>query len=161
MSDHQAAKAAVLALHEAIDAAPPGGVAEALARGCAEDLVLLTMHPWGELRGVEAVAGELWEPLRAALGPIQRRPDIFFADHADEHGRPGEWVVEMGHLLGLHDAPFLGIPPTRKMAFLRYCEFSRVEGGRVVEQALHLDLPALMAQAGVSPFPAQTGAAHP
>ena len=109
-------------------------------------------------RGLERLAAEVWEPTHAALRPIQRRPDIFLAGTAAAHGRPGDWVCEMGHLLGLFDAPLLGIPPTRKMAFLRYAEFSRVEGDRIVEQALYLDLGFLMAQAGVSPYAAQTGA---
>ena len=159
MSDHQAAERTVLARHEALDAAPPGGAAGALAARCAEGMTLSTMHPWGELRGVEAIAGESREPIRAALIPIQRRPHVFFAGRAAEHERPGEWVVEMGHPLGLHEAPLLGIPPTRKMALLSCCEFSRVENRRVAEQALSLDLPMLMAQAGVSPCPAQTKAA--
>lgn len=156
--DVQAAKAVVLAHHEALDAAAPGGALDALRRHCEEGMLWSGMHPWGVLHGLESLAAEVWEPLRAALGPLQRRPDIFFAGHQPGYARPGTWVCEMGHLLGLHDKPFLGIPPTRKMAFLRYCEWSRVEGGRIVEQSLHLDLGHLMAQAGVSPFPRHTGA---
>ena len=45
----------------------------------------------------------------------------------------GTWVVSMGHLMGLFDVPWLGIRPTRKMAFLRYAEFHRVEGGKIVK----------------------------
>ena len=133
-------------------------VREALERHCVPDMTWLGVHPWNTIHGLDRLAAEVWEPLRAALGPIQRRPDIFFAGAAAAHGRPGDWVCEMGHLLGLLDAPFLGIPPTRKMAFLRYAEFSRVEQGRIVEQALYLDLGFLMAQAGVSPYAAHTGA---
>jgi hypothetical protein len=34
------------------------------------------------------------------------------------------WVVSMGHLMGLFDAPWLGIAPTGKMALLRYASFT-------------------------------------
>ncbi len=49
---------------------------------------------------------------------------------------------------------WLGIPPTGKMAFLRYCEFNRVEDGRITETAMYFDIPHLMMQAGLQPFPA-------
>jgi predicted ester cyclase len=64
----------------------------------------------------------------------------------------------MGHLMGLFDRPWLGIPPTGKMAFLRYCEFNKVENGRIVETAMYFDIPHLMMQAGLNPFPPQTAA---
>jgi len=63
----------------------------------------------------------------------------------------------MGHLMGLFDAPFLGIPATRKIAMLRYAEFHRVEDGKIVETAQFCDLIHLMHQAGVNPLPPQTG----
>ena len=68
------------------------------------------------------------------------------------------WVVSMGHLMGLLDAPWLGIRPTRKMTFLRYCEFNRVEEGTIAEAAMFFDIPHLMVQAGQNPLPPQTGA---
>ena len=64
----------------------------------------------------------------------------------------------MGHLMGLFDQPFLAIPPTRKIAMLRYAEFNRVVDGRIVETALFCDLLHLMHQAGLQPLPPQTGA---
>ena len=77
-------------------------------------------------------------------------------DNVLDHG--GTWVVSMGHLMGLFDAPWLGIRPTRKMAFLRYCEFNRVAGDRITETAMFFDIPHLMLQAGLTPFAVQTGA---
>ena len=41
---------------------------------------------------------------------------------------------------------------------LRYAEFHRVEAGKIVETALFLDIPALMMQVGLRPFPDQTAA---
>ena len=44
------------------------------------------------------------------------------------------------------------------MAFLRYCEFVRVEGSQITEAAMYFDIPHLMMQAGLQPFPPQTAA---
>merc|ERR1712193_470889 len=60
--------------------------------------------------------------------------------------------------MGLHDKPWLHIPPTRKMAFMRYCEFNQVKDGKIIHQASWFDIPQLMVQAGVNPFPPQSGA---
>ena len=87
---------------------------------------------------------------------VQRRPDIFFAGKNQIDGFESTWVVQMGHLMGLHDKPFLGIPPTGKIAMLRYAEFNKVENGKIVETALFCDLIHLMVQAGLNPMPNQT-----
>ena len=67
------------------------------------------------------------------------------------------WVVSMGHLTGLFDASWLGIAPTRKIAMLRYAEFNRIIDGKIAETAMYFDIPHLMMQAGLIPFPPQTG----
>jgi hypothetical protein len=154
----QSQKAVVRAYHEALDNARPGEVADVLRRFCAENMTWMGMHPWHEIHSLERLATEFWEPLRSALGSLQRRPDIFMAGRQEGYAMPGDWVCEMGHFLGLHDRPWLGIRPTRKMAFLRYCEWSRVEGGRIVDQALYLDLDFVLAQAGACPYARTTGA---
>jgi hypothetical protein len=116
------------------------------------------MHPFHELRGPAAVADLFWAPLRDALSSLQRRPDIFIGGLNEIDGFESTWVVEMGHLMGLFDKPWLGIRPTFRIAMLRYCEFNRVEDGRIVETAMFCDIPHLMMQAGQNPLPPQTGA---
>ncbi|WP_367648015.1 ester cyclase [Ruegeria arenilitoris] len=115
-------------------------------------------HPFGELTGPDALAEKFWTPLRLSLTRMQRRQDIFFAGRNELDGFTGTWVVSMGHLMGLFDRPWLGIAPTGKMTFLRYCEFNKVENGRIVETAMYFDIPHLMMQAGLTPFPPQTAA---
>ena len=63
-------------------------------------------------------------------------------------GGASVWVVSMGHLLGLFDAPFLGMRPTRRGTMLRYAEFNRVEGDQIVDSTVFLDVMNLMAQVG-------------
>ena len=152
------AKAVVLAHHAALAQAEPSCCFTTLSQHFLPDTLWRGMHPFHEQRGPQAVADAFWSPFLAAMSRVQRRQDIFFAghNHLDEGG--GTWVASMGHLMGLFDAPFLGIQPTRKITMLRYAEFSKVEGDRIVEQALFLDLLHLMAQAGQYPLPGMTGA---
>jgi len=44
------------------------------------------------------------------------------------------------------------------MTFLRYCEFHKVENGKITETYFHSDIVSVMNQAGVNPMPPQTGA---
>ena len=88
---------------------------------------------------------------------MQRRMDLFIAgENKQEAG--GVWVASMGHLMGLFDHSWLGIPPTRKIAMFRYAEFLRIDEGKITDIAMFFDIPQLMMQAGLQPFPAQTGA---
>ena len=93
-----------------------------------------------------------------AIKPLQRRPDIFIAGLNEIDGYDSIWVVEMGHLMGLFDKPWLGIRPTFRIVMLRYCEINRVKDGKIVETAMFCDIPHLMMQADQNPFPPQTGA---
>ena len=156
--DLQAEKAVVTAYATALDAARPGESGDILARFCHPGMTWMGMHPWHEIQGTDRLAAKFWEPLRAAMGPLQRRPDIFFAGRQPGYAMPGTWVCEMGHFLGRFRHPWLGIPPTGKAVFLRYCEWSRVEDGRIADQALYLDVDFVMAQARMFPYGRTTGA---
>ena len=72
-------------------------------------------------------------------------------------GNEGVWVVSMGHLMGLFDNPWIGIKETKKIATLRYCEFSKIQNSKITEVAMFFDIPHLMLQAGIKPFPSETG----
>ena len=69
------------------------------------------------------------------------------------------WVCSMGHLMGLFDEHWLGIPSHGKMAFLRYAEFHQINHGKISQSVLFCDIIALMQQVGIHPLPEQTGAA--
>ena len=125
---------------------------------CAPDLLWRGFHPFNEIRGCTEVGQQFWQSLRGSLAHMQRRMDIFMAGKNEIAGHDGVWVVSMGHLMGLFDATWLGIPPTGKMALLRYCEFSKVENGLITEAAMFFDIPHLMIQAGQNPFPPATAA---
>ena len=156
MTDFQAEKAVVRAYYDALDAAEGDAHLGVMERFIASDYLWRGFHPFHEQTSGADVASKFWQPLKEALRHLQRRQDIFMA--GQNTVGEGVWVVSMGHLMGLFDAPWLGIRPTRKMAFLRYCEFNRVEGGKITETAMFFDIPHLMIQAGQNPFPPATAA---
>lgn len=153
MSDLQSAKTIVSNYYAAIDKNP----VEALKFYCARDAVWRGYHPFNEIHDPAEVANRFWVPLKTSVTRMQRRLDLFMAgENGLEDG--GIWVASMGHLMGLFDQPWLGIPPTNKIVMLRYAEFMRVDGNRITDTAMFFDIPHLMMQAGLNPFPPQTGA---
>ena len=156
----QQAKRVVLDYYDALDHARDDEIAGVLGKHTSEGYRWRGMHPFHEIDGADEVAKRFHEPLRRSFAPIQRRPDVFLAG-ANTRGAVGDtWVCQMGHLLGLFDQPWLDIPPTRKMCFLRYAEFHRVEDGLITETAFFTDIISVMRQAGHYPLPPQTGSSH-
>ena len=153
----QAAKSVVRAHHAALAGATEASIVEALSAHTTASWQWRGVHPFNTQSGPGAVADTFWRPLIHAFNRLQRREDIFFAGKNEIDGFESTWVVSMGHLMGLHDQPFLGIPPTRKIAMLRYAEFNQVERGVITQTALFVDLLHLMRQAGIQPISSQTG----
>lgn len=156
MSDFQSEKSLVLDFYTAFDS-PDADMDAELGTTISDDYVWRGYHPFGELKRTAAVS-QFWQPFRKAVTSMQRRQDIFFAGKNQIDGFESTWVVSMGHLMGLFDHPWLGIHPTGKMIFLRYCEFNRVENGKIAETAMYFDIPHFMIQAGLAPFPPATAA---
>lgn len=154
----QEEKQIVRQLHAEIDSAGEDGIGAVLSRFHASDALWRGYHPFNEQTGPGAIAEAFWRPLKRAFTALTRRYDVFFAGRNEIDGFQSTWVVSMGHLMGLLDKPWLGIEPTGKMAFLRYSEFNRIENGRITESAMFFDVPHLMMQCGLSPFPGQRAA---
>ena len=155
--DFQTEKALVRAHYDALSNATPATVASALAQHTSADWHWRGMHPFYEQHGAADVAASFWTPFLTAMTKVQRRQDIFIAGRNEIDDFQSVWVVSMGHLMGLFDAPFLGIKPNRRIAMLRYAEFHKVVDGKIVETAMFCDLIHLMTQAGQYPLPPQTG----
>jgi len=158
MPDFQAEKKLVRAAHAAIDAASAETVARAMEGYYSSDCHWRGYAPFYEQTGPEAIAHSFWVPLKTAWTSLTRREDVFFAGLNETDGFATTWVVSMGHMMGLFDHPWLNIAPTGKMAFLRYAEFNRIDGDHIVESCLYIDIPHVMMQAGLQPFPPQTAA---
>ncbi len=165
MSQIQDAKNVVLRFQEALDSCSIDELTNVLEQHTAEQYLWRGMHPFYEQHSAKATTDVFWLPLREAFAPLQRRTDVFLAGNNALHDKdPGEnnedqiWVCSMGHFFGLFDKPWLGVPPTGKMVFLRYAEFNCVQDGKIVESAFFCDVISIMQQAGQYPLPPQTGA---
>jgi ketosteroid isomerase-like protein len=154
----QQAKQTVREFNAAFDAAPDTELAAVLTAHSSDDYFWRGMHPFYEQTGAAAVAEVFWAPLRHSFTSLQRREDVFMAGSNFVDDGATIWVVSMGNLMGLFDQDWLGIPATRKMAFLRYAEFHRVENGKIAESAFFCDVLSIMHQAGCYPLPPPTGA---
>ena len=158
MSQKQRAKKTVLDYYRRFDSTPENIVEDLLFEVMYPEIFWRGNHPFNEQFGPKAVSDQFWRPLKKALSNLQRRMDIFFAGENNIEGYQGIWVASMGHLLGLFDSPWLEIPPTRKIAMLRYGEFNHIVDDKIIETAMFIDIPHFMMQAGFNPFPPQTGA---
>ena len=161
MSEIDQARTLVRGYLAALDSAAPGDdLRQAVTTCLAPDHVYRGVHPFDELTGQDAVADVVWSPLRQALGPLKRRLSIFIASHS--HLKPDApiWVVAMGQLTGLFDKGWLGIPATRKFAYVPNVSFFRVADGRIAETIEFLDILSVLDQAGLNPFAERQTAAQ-
>jgi len=159
MSDFQNNKALVLEYYKALDSATGDDINTVIRGYTSKDYLWRGMHPFYEQHNADDVANVFWKPFRESFTSIQRRQDIFMSGLNDVDGGETEWVVSMGHMMGLFDQTWLGIPSSGKMAFLRYVEFNRITDGKISETALFCDIISVMQQVGLNPLPLQTGAA--
>ena len=132
-------------------------IPEVLSNHCSEDIIWRGFHPFNEIKGIKNLFSNFWQPLRKSFCGLQRRMDIFFAGKNTLSYDKETWVVSMGHLMGLFDNPWIGIKHTNKIVMLRYCEFNKIVGSKITEVAMFFDIPHLMIQAGLKPFPSETG----
>ena len=158
MTDFQENKALVRQFHDEMDAAEEGQIDKVLNGYTTSDYLWRGMHPFHEQIGADSVADIFWKPFKQSFASMQRRQDVFMAGANVLDDGQTEWVCSMGHLMGLFDRDWLGIPSTGKLAFLRYVEFHRITDGKIGETAFYFDIISVMQQAGLNPLPLQTGA---
>lgn len=121
---------------------------EAIVAHMAPDMVWNGQHPVNTIIGAEAWATQVRAPLMAAFPDLERRDDIFLCSEC----LGAVWISATGHYVGTFAADYLGIPATGQLATLRFGEFYKLEGDRIVETYVLWDLVDLMRQAGVNPM---------
>lgn len=119
----------------------------------AEDSAYLCSHPVNQMHGLAEIAARLWLPLKHAFPDMERRDDIVMAGR----WKDADWVSATGYYYGTFARDWLGLPAHGGWAYLRYGEFYKVEGGRIVDAYVILDVIDLMRQAGVNPLPPARG----
>lgn len=156
MTDLTVSKQLILDYFEAMEKSTSQNVADTISKFIATDHHWYGVYPFGEQSDSEGIAEAFWTPFLDAWSPVKRRQDVFMGGTSEVDGT--QWVTSMGHFQGLFDNDWLGIPATRKMAYLRYAEFHNVKDGKIVRSSFFCDIIGVMHQAGINPLPMQTGA---
>jgi len=113
------------------------------------DALFRLCHPLGDSIGPDAFYDLAYRDLLSAWPDLERRDYIVMAG-PDEAG--AEWVGCGGYYTGVFSGPWLDIPPTGHQAAMRFHEFFRIEGGKVVEFQALWDIPEVMMQANAWPM---------
>ena len=150
-------KKIVLDFYNSVQKCRTDEIPEILSLHYSENIIWRGFHPFNEIQDLMHIYKDFWQPLKKSFTNLQRRMDIFFAGSNSLSSNRDVWVVSMGHLMGLFDTPWIGIKHTNKIAMLRYCEFNKIVEGKITEVAMFFDIPHLMIQAGLKPFPLETG----
>lgn len=114
----------------------------------ANDVTWSGCHPIGRAGNVHELDEKVWRPLKHAFPDLERRDDIFIGGTFQEQ----DWISATGYYYGTFVNSWLGIPPHRGWAYLRYGEFYRLMGGKIIEAYVIFDSLDLMRQAGVFPW---------
>lgn len=151
-----ASKRRIIGIMQAMTDEPLDRLDEVARASFAADIALNVTHPINEMRGIEAGLAHLWHPLRRALPDVERR------DHFVAGGRyrDASWIGCMGHFMGTFERDWLGIPATRGVVCLRYCEAHELrddKDNKIVTSYIFLDVLDLMRQAGYFPIAPSLG----
>lgn len=111
-------------------------------------------YPFGTMDGPQAFFDMAIAPLAQAMPDLERRDTIVLSGPTPEGDH---WVGCGGFYTGTFKNAFLDIPPTGHMAAMRFHEFYRFEGNKVVEFQGLWDIPELMMQAGAWPMQPSLG----
>ena len=68
-----------------------------------------------------------------------------------------EWVTSTGYFYGHFNKPLFGVPPSNKMAFLRFGEFHKMEESKIIETYVYLGLAELIIALGKWPLALSQG----
>ena len=156
MKSYQNQKSLILSFYDELEAANADSVGKVISQFTNPDFQWYGVYPFNEQNGGDAVAEVFWIPFLTAWSHIQRRQDVFLAGTSEIDNT--DWVISMGHFMGLLDGNWLGLPASRKIAFLRYADFNCIKDGKIIRSSFFCDLIGFMHQLGINPLPPQTGA---
>ena len=156
MKSYQSQKSLILSFYDKLEGADAKSVGKVINQFTKSDFQWYGVYPFNEQKGGDAVAEVFWIPFLSAWSNVQRRQDVFLAGTSEIDNT--DWVISMGHFMGLLDGNWLGFPASRKLAFLRYADFNCIKDGKIIRGSFFCDLIGLMHQLGINPLPPQTGA---
>jgi predicted ester cyclase len=130
--------------------------AVAFRQYCHPDCRFEIFHPFNTLVGAEAAEAAFWGPLRTSFPNHEHR--IAFTIAGDYEGR--EMVSTWGQVMGTFDEPWIGIPPTKGLTYLRFGFAAIVSEGKIAKAYVLLDIVDVMRQAGFYPLREMPGSAE-
>lgn len=164
MEINQSNKQKVLAYWSAIDAAAIEALQSTLAQHIPDSFTWKGPAPIGQLIGPEALASQVYAPLKTAIPDLNRETHIFMggqsSDHVGDDAKDAYWVAGTGYFTGTAVGSFLGIPATNEPIRIRWCEFIRFSGDTMVESQVIIDFIDWFDQIGLHVLPKARGADH-
>ena len=153
MSVHQKNKQLVGKFRAALYDCDASSLQAQLSEVFTPDSVIHLATPLDDYTGSDALVEQVYLPLLTAIPDLERRDFIVMAGEANGDN----WVGCAGHYMGVFEQPWLDIPPTQHVVFMRYAEFFRIEDDRVVEMQALWDIPQVMMQANAWPMTPSLG----
>lgn len=146
---HTRNKAALAPLRRALYDYEPASARAALTASFRSDAAVHLATPFEDLDGPDGLYRSAFEPLHHAIPDLERRDTIVIAGPG---AIDGDWVGCCGYYTGTFVRSWLDIAPTGHQVSMRFHEFFRMEGGKVVEMQALWDIPEVMMQAGAWPM---------
>ncbi len=153
MDIHQQNKQIVAKLRSALYDCSSSDLPVVMAEVFAENCEIHLSHPFEDLSGPVELYEKAFSPLLQAIPDLERRDYIVIGGPDDS----GNWVGCAGYYIGVFERPWLDIPPTYHPVTMRFCEFFRLEEGRIVEMQALWDIPQVMMQADAWPLAPSLG----
>lgn len=148
-----AAKQRLMALMHDIIAAPSADLEAAIHAAYHADASVNVTHPINELRGLDTVRADYWQPLRHALPDVERRHDLVAGGTYFD----AQWIGCFGHYVGTFAHDWLGIPATNHVTTVRYAEGHELRAGKIVTSYVFIDFLDLLRQIGYWPIAPSLG----
>ena len=137
----------------ALAEAAPGALMQRLGEAYHPEASWRGSHPLNEMQGIDAIAARAWLPLLHSFPDLERRDTILMGGRT--HG--GDVVAAVGHYCGTFRNDWLTIPATGRPIYLRYGEVHRMEGGKIVQSTVLIDVLDVIRQAGFWPIAPSLG----
>jgi hypothetical protein len=152
-TDHRANQALVDRLRLALYNLNRANLEQTVREVVAPGALIQLASPFETLDGPGALLEQAYLPLIDAIPDLERRDIIVMAGEANGDN----WVGCAGYYTGVFERPWLTIPPTQHIVWLRFHEYYRVADGQIVELQALWDIPAVMMQAGAWPLAPSLG----
>jgi predicted ester cyclase len=110
-------------------------------------------QPLNQIRGVDSVITQFWEPLLNSFPDIKRVPHILIGGLSENE----EWVSGYGYFTGTFVHDWLGIPATGKKTNINFGQFFVMREGKIAESYVIFDMLSVMKQAGFQVLPPAYG----